>query len=143
MFNKSKNGMGKNMEEIASSHNHISTGTSINGDIETNGDIRIDGSLTGSLKSKGKVVVGPSGKIDGEVYCQNANIAGEITGKVEVVELISLQASAKINGDIITGKLAIEPGAVFTGSCSMGAVIKDIQSRPNVNNKQQAREKTA
>jgi cytoskeletal protein CcmA (bactofilin family) len=119
--------------------NLIGNGTTIEGDIKANGDVRIDGLLTGSINTKGKLVVGPSGKIEGEVICQNADISGAINGKVTVSDLLSLKASAKLNGDIVTGKLAIEPGATFTGACSMnGGVVKEINR-----NAQQANAKTA
>jgi cytoskeletal protein CcmA (bactofilin family) len=124
MFNKA---MAKNTSETPSV-NIIGAGTSIEGDINTNGDMRIDGSLTGSINVKGKLVVGPSGHVEGEIICQNADISGTIKGKIGVAELLSLKSSSKLNGDIITNKIAIEPGAVFTGSCSMGGVIKDIKS---------------
>lgn len=118
--------MGKTNDADGFARNHLAKGTSISGDVETNGDIRIDGVLSGTLKSTGKVVIGSTGTIDGDIICQNANISGKIKGKITVKELLSLQASATVNGDIVTGKLSIEPGATFTGSCSMGAVIKEI-----------------
>jgi cytoskeletal protein CcmA (bactofilin family) len=105
----------------------IGAGTVIEGDVTTSGDIRIDGSLTGSIKVKGKLVIGISGSVDGEVHCQNADISGTMKGKITVSELLSLKASAKLIGDIITNKIAVEPGATFSGSCSMGGIIKDIK----------------
>jgi cytoskeletal protein CcmA (bactofilin family) len=117
--------MAKN-ENISSSVNLIGPGTVIKGDIDTNGDIRIDGSIEGTIKVKGKLVVGNSGKIEGEIQCQNAEVFGEIVGQLSVSELLSLKATAKMNGDILTNKLSIEPGAIFSGTCKMGAVIKGI-----------------
>lgn len=117
--------MAKN-ENIGSSVNLIGAGTVIKGDIDTNGDIRIDGSIEGTIKVKGKLVVGNTGKIVGDIQCQNAEVFGEILGQIGVSELLSLKASAKMNGDIVTNKLSIEPGAVFSGTCKMGAVIKGI-----------------
>jgi cytoskeletal protein CcmA (bactofilin family) len=117
--------MAKN-ENTGSSVNLIGPGTIIKGDIDTNGDIRIDGSIEGTIKVKGKLVVGNTGKIVGDIQCQNAEIFGEINGQIGVSELLSLKASAKMNGDIVTNKLSIEPGAVFSGTCKMGAVIKGI-----------------
>jgi len=99
--------------------NLISTGTDITGDIKSSGDIRIDGSLTGNLNTKGKVVIGPTGKVKGEVICKNSEVSGIIEGKITVGQLLNLKASSKINGDIITSKLSIEPGAVFSGNCKM------------------------
>jgi len=100
--------------------NLIGNGTDIIGDISSNGDIRIDGTLTGTIKSSGKVVVGSTGKVEGEIICQNADISGEVKAHLKVFELLSLKASAIVSGDILTNKLSIEPGAVFTGACSMG-----------------------
>ncbi len=117
--------MGK-QTELEGTRNHISAGTTITGDIETTGDIRLDGKLVGTIQSKGKVVIGEGGKLEGEILCTNANISGSVKGKVSVEELLSLQATANIHGDIETSKLSIEPGANFTGACSMGATIKDI-----------------
>ena len=107
--------------------NIVGAGTSIEGNVISSGDIRIDGSLKGTVKTRGKLVVGPSGNVEGEVYCQNADISGSIRGKVNVTELLSLKGTAKLSGEISTGKLSIEPGADFSGSCSMGGVVKEIQ----------------
>lgn len=119
--------------------NLIGVGTTIVGDVTSSGDIRIDGSLSGSVNTKGKVVVGTTGMVDGNVNASNADISGELKGAISVSELLSLKSTAKLDGDIIANKLAIEPGASFTGSCSMGAVIKDI----NHAGKQEKQEKTA
>ncbi len=99
--------------------NLISQGTEITGDVKSTGDIRIDGVLNGNLITKGKVVIGPTGRIKGEVECKNSEVSGLIEGKITVSQLLNLKASSKINGTIITAKLSIEPGAVFTGNCAM------------------------
>lgn len=99
--------------------NLISVGTDITGDIRSTGDIRIDGTLKGNLITKGKVVIGPTGKVNGEIDCKNSEVSGLIEGKIIVSQLLNLKASSRIVGDIITSKLSIEPGAVFTGHCSM------------------------
>ena len=112
----------------ASAINLIGLGTQIIGDIISAGDVRIDGTLNGNIKLNGRLVVGPNGKIEGNVTCQNADISGEIKGIVQVAEMLALKATARILGDIITGKLSIEPGAVFTGSCNMGAIVKNINT---------------
>ena len=119
--------------------NLIGVGTTIVGDVTSSGEIRIDGSLSGSVNTKGKVVVGTTGMVEGNVNASNADISGELNGAISVSELLSLKSTAKLDGDIIANKLAIEPGASFTGSCSMGAVIKDI----NHAGKQEKQEKTA
>jgi cytoskeletal protein CcmA (bactofilin family) len=136
MFQK----VNKSSAAESSSINLIGNGTSITGDINSNGDVRIDGTLKGNISITGKLVVGPSGNIEGNVICQNADVSGEIHGKVTVTELLSLKASAKLLGDIITGKISIEPNATFTGTCNMGAVVKNIT---NVSEKRQAATQTA
>ncbi len=111
--------MAKYNETDNTTINLISNGTDITGDIKSNGDIRIDGSLKGNLSTKGKVVVGPTGRVNGEVTCRNSEISGIIEGKITVGQLLNLKASSKILGDITTSKLSIEPGAIFSGTCKM------------------------
>jgi len=111
--------MAKYNETDNTTINLISNGTDITGDIKSNGDIRIDGSLTGNLNTKGKVVIGPTGKVCGEVICKNSEVSGIIEGKITVGQLLNLKASSKILGDIATSKLSIEPGARFSGNCKM------------------------
>lgn len=140
MFSTKDNNMAK-PNETNGVVNLIGVGTTISGDITSSGDIRVDGTLKGSINTKGKVVVGTTGIVEGDVVCQNADVSGELKAKVSVSELLSLKSTAKLDGDIITNKLAIEPGANFSGSCSMGAVIKDINNAGKQESKKQ--EKTA
>jgi cytoskeletal protein CcmA (bactofilin family) len=107
-------------EAEGQSINLISNGTKIVGDISAEGDIRIDGDLKGNIKVKGRLVVGASGKIEGDVTCRNIEISGEVKGKIMVAELLSMRATSKIHGEVMTGKLSVEPGAVFSGTCTMG-----------------------
>jgi len=99
--------------------NLIGTGTIIEGNVTSSGDIRIDGTLKGNMTTKGKVIIGETGKLSGEIKCKNLDVEGSIEGKAFVTELLSLRNRSKILGDISTNKLAIEPGAVFTGRCDM------------------------
>ena len=138
MFSNNNNNM-KNQTNTSSTINMIGNGTIINGDIQSKSDIRIDGILKGSVKTEGKLVVGTSGVVEGDVVCSDADISGEIKAKITVSKLLSLKSTSKLNGDIITNKLSIEPGASFSGSCSMGAIIKDIKHVE----KQDKKEKTA
>ena len=126
MLKKKRSPMAKNQETESPEINIIRKGTEIKGDITCAGDIRIDGSLQGSLISEGKLVVGATGVIDGKVTCKNADVSGKIKAKLVVKELLQLKASANILGDINTNKLSIEPGANFTGTCNMGSVVKDM-----------------
>lgn len=106
--------------------NSISSGSKLEGDLTSTGDVRIDGVLNGSLKTEGKLVLGERGIVEGEVNCKSAIIAGEIKGSIQTAEILTLQTTAKISGEITANKLAIEPGAMFSGTCSMGPVIKNI-----------------
>lgn len=107
--------------------NRIVEGTHIQGEIKSESNVRIDGSFKGELTTKGRLVVGPSGIIEGTIRCENAEIEGVIKGKLHVLQLLSLKGSAKVEGDIFTDKLSIEPGSFFTGACNMGGKIKDIR----------------
>lgn len=111
--------MAKVKEQEMPSINLLGSGTTVKGDIKLSGDFRIDGTLVGTIDCKGKVVVGSSGIIEGEIICQNADFSGQVKAQVKVAELLTLKESARFTGDIITNKLAIEPGAKFTGSCQM------------------------
>ncbi|MFH1118771.1 MAG: polymer-forming cytoskeletal protein [Bacteroidota bacterium] len=119
--------MAKNtIPEPPSSANLIQSGTFITGDIQSNGNIRIDGTLNGTVYAGGKVILGSTGAVDGEIKCINADIEGKVTGTIQVKELLSFKATAVVSGEIITNKLAIEPGARFTGTCRMDSMNAEI-----------------
>ena len=128
MFKKNSKQMARNNEVETPAINIIRKGTEIKGDVVCAGDIRIDGILSGNLKSEGKVVVGSQGIIEGEIICKNADVSGTIKATLGVKELLQLRATANILGDINTNKLSIEPGATFTGSCNMGTVVSGIKN---------------
>lgn len=118
----------KNSNAEGSAINLIGSGTQITGDIISTGDFRIDGTLYGNISLQGRLVIGHNGKVEGNVTCQNADVSGEIKGTLNVSETLALKSTSKILGDIITGKIAIEPGALFTGTCNMGAIVKNINN---------------
>jgi cytoskeletal protein CcmA (bactofilin family) len=111
--------MSKPKETEVPSINLLGSGTVVKGEIKLNGDFRIDGTFIGSIQCKGKIVVGVTGIVDGEIECQNADFSGDIKATVKVAELLTLKESARFTGDITTNKLAIEPGAKFSGNCVM------------------------
>ncbi|MCV9932295.1 polymer-forming cytoskeletal protein [Flavobacterium sp. LS1R47] len=115
MFNKAPKFSTENLGKT----NRIVEGTIITGDITSLADFRLDGELIGNFTSKGKIVIGPASKVKGDIICQNADIEGEFTGKIKVAELLNVKATAKINGEVTVGKLSVEPGANFTGTCIM------------------------
>lgn len=108
--------------------NIIAAGTTLSGDITTTGDCRIDGMVKGNIRSKSKVFVGQSGHVEGEIFCQSIEIEGKVRATINVSELLSLKSTAVLMGNIVTGKIAIEPGANFVGNCQMHNSNVDIQS---------------
>lgn len=117
--------------------NIIGKGTSITGDIDTPGNIRIDGTLKGNVRCKQKLALGAGSLVTGNIYTQNAEIEGEVVGIIEVAEVLVLKATAVVTGDIFTSKLVVESGAKFNGSCKMGDQPRE--QRSDVGNKQQAK----
>ncbi|WP_430964955.1 bactofilin family protein [Spongiimicrobium sp. 2-473A-2-J] len=107
------------MTEIGGQPNRIEKNTKIKGDIISEADFRIDGKLDGNVKTSGKVVIGKGGYIHGKVECVNADIEGSFNGELLVSDLLSLKASAVIEGTVSVTKLAVEPGATFNASCTM------------------------
>ena len=108
------------MENFGGQPNRIEKNTIIKGNITSEADFRIDGKLEGNVKTSGKVVIGKDGLIKGKVECVNADIEGSFNGELYVSELLSLKNSAKIEGTVNVAKLAVEPGATFNASCTMG-----------------------
>ncbi len=139
--NKKDTQMSKIQETEQKSINIIGSGTKIEGDVSSSGDMRIDGTLEGNIDVKGKLVVGASGFIKGTIKCKNSDISGKIEGTINVAELLNIKASASINGEIFTKKLAIEPGAIFTGSCSMKESVS-LGAKPNMESKTDVKKQT-
>ncbi|WP_461533230.1 bactofilin family protein [Sinomicrobium sp.] len=117
MFSESKRG--KLITESFPQANRIEKDTRITGDITSGTDIRIDGKVEGNVKSSGRIVIGKDGSIDGKIECANADIEGRFSGDLKVAEQLSLKASAFVQGEVIAGRLSVEPGATFNASCSM------------------------
>ena len=133
MFPKQTKPMAKQTEMVPDMGiNRIVEGTSIEGEIRCESNIRIDGSFVGNLSTKGRLVIGPAGRIEGIVNCQNAEIEGLVKGKLYVQQMLSLKGTAKVEGDIFTDKLAVEPGSSFTGACNMGAKVKEMKKEGHV-----------
>jgi len=117
---KVKNGNGENQVP-----NIIAQGTSVTGDLVSNGDFRIDGVLKGTITASGRIVVGETGEVEGDISCQNADISGSITGNLNVKELAVLKQSSRFNGNIHTVRLTIEAGALFSGQCNMDSALDE------------------
>ncbi len=115
MFNKKE----KPYTDLLGKTNRIVEGTVIKGDIVSMADFRLDGELIGNFQSTGKLVIGPSGSVTGDISCNNIDIEGKFKGKIQVTELLNVKSKASIYGEAIVGKLAVEPGADFSATCIM------------------------
>ena len=113
-------------EAQGTNQNRINDGTTLKGDISSNGYFRIDGIIEGNVKTPSKVVVGKTGVIIGTLSCKNADIEGKVKGIVDISETLSLKSTAYIEGEVVIGKLAVEPGAIFNATCLMKGSKKEI-----------------
>ena len=135
MFNSKKENVemsSSNRESGPSGINSLGNTTSMHGDLSADTDIRLDGELVGNLKCKGKVILGPKGRIKGEVVCQNAVIEGSIEGILKVKDHLQVKESAKIIGEISTNKLTVQSGAIFNVKCDMGGQTIAPKTIPQV-----------
>lgn len=128
----------KSYTDLLGKTNRIVEGTIIEGNITSSADFRLDGHLIGNFQSKGKIVIGPAGSVKGDIICKNCDIEGKFDGKIQVSEILNLKAKAVIHGDVICGKLAVEPGAEFSATCTMKPNVKNLPI-----NGQSTEEKTA
>lgn len=116
LFNNSKN---QSVAFNPNTLNIINSGTQILGDVNSDGDMRVDGTIKGYLTSKARLVLGPTAVIEGDVKAANIEISGEVNGNIYATELLTVKATAKISGDIVSNKLIIEAGAIFNGTSKM------------------------
>ena len=116
----------KPTETKTTERNIVAKNTSIKGDILSDGDFRIDGTLEGTLRTKGRVIIGLDGFIKGDVEATNAEVDGKFSGNLVVSDLLTVKTTANISGDVVIGKLSVEPGATFNANFSMKGAVKDI-----------------
>ena len=126
MFSSAKKGIAQ--EELKNSSNIIGKETSLEGNLNTSGNLRVEGKVGGSIQTKAKVVLGTTSVVNGDIIAQAAEIGGEVQGTVKVSGLLTLKPTAVVNGDIITNKLVFEAGAKFNGKCSMGNLLKEAKN---------------
>ncbi|WP_435261061.1 bactofilin family protein [Tenacibaculum sp. nBUS_03] len=135
MFSKESK---KTSVKSVSERNVIGKNTKITGDIISEGDFRIDGTLEGNIETKGRIIIGETGFIKGKADCTNADIEGKFSGDLQVSNTLTVKTSANITGDVVIGKLSVEPGATFNATCSMKGAVKELKK-----NEQKSTEKTA
>ena len=121
--------MSSNNQEAPVRNNLIGNGTTIKGEIIATGDIRIDGTIIGTMKSTGKVVIGQQGAVDGEIICNSADISGRVKGIIRVEELTSLKSTSRLEVELYTKQLLIEVGAIFTGKCDMSQKVAETPKK--------------
>lgn len=122
-------GKQKRIEENSSKQgiNLINEGTQLEGRLVAKGDVRLDGHLQGDIVTSGRLAIGISGKIEGKIQCAHADIAGKVNGDVVVAEVLTIRSTAHIDGDIKVGKLVVEEGATYSGTCTMTGKVKSLQ----------------
>ena len=114
----------KSYTDLLGKTNRIVEGTTIKGDIDSMADFRLDGHLIGNFTSKGKLVVGPSGSVTGDILCKNVDVEGKVNGKIDVQEILNIKSKASIHGEVTCEKLSVEPGADFSATCTMKTASK-------------------
>ena len=129
-------------QDLSKEQNKIAQGTTLKGDIVSEGSFRIEGELHGNLNLKGKVVIGETGIIKGEVVCENADIEGTFEGKLKVNDCLTLKSMAKISGQVVTDQLVVEAGASFNATCQMSGAVKTLDDGRK-ESKKQKKSKTA
>lgn len=135
MFSKDSK---KPSDRVVSERNVIGSNTKIVGDIISEGDFRIDGTLEGNIQTNGRIIIGEAGLIKGKAECANADVEGKFSGDLQVSNILTVKATANITGDVVIGKLSVEPGATFNATCSMKGAVKELKK-----NEQKAAEKSA
>jgi cytoskeletal protein CcmA (bactofilin family) len=118
----------KSYTDLLGKTNRIVEGTLIKGNILSQADFRLDGDLVGNFQSNGKIVIGPAGSVKGDIVCKNADIEGKFEGKIQVAEILNIKSKASIHGEVVCGKLSVEPGAEFSATCIMKTNQKTITS---------------
>ena len=124
MFKKENNQKKKQTME----RNILAKNTKIVGDLSSEGDFRIDGILEGTLVTKGRVIIGLEGFVQGKVLCENADVEGKFSGELKVNKTLTIKASAAITGEVVLGKLSVEPGATFNATCTMKGALKELNA---------------
>ena len=120
MFHKEKNL--SISEKVSNSATLISEGTLLQGDLNSENDLRIDGTIQGNIISSAKVVIGPTGRVEGNIHGRQADITGKVIGNIAVQEILQLRGDCNVQGNINAATLQIDPTAVFNGQCQMGGV---------------------
>jgi len=121
--------MSKSKEAVtftSNTHNVLATGTNLKGEISSEEDFRIDGSIEGNIFCRGKIIVGQSGSIKGNIDCTNIEVFGQVTGNIICKDTLVLRATSKLTGDIKMKIIEIEPGAQIQ-ECTLSMINKSLE----------------
>ena len=116
------------MNDTNGQYSRIEKATTVNGNIISETDLRIDGVMEGTVTTKGKIIIGKEAKLKGSLNCQNADIEGSFNGDINVIDSLNLKSTCKIEGEVKVGKLIVEPGAIFNATCSMSSDYDGVKS---------------
>jgi cytoskeletal protein CcmA (bactofilin family) len=130
MFNKEKS-QPFSEKGTSNSATLISSGTILRGNVKSNNDLRIDGTIHGNVSSSAKIVIGPTGFVEGNIEGTNADITGKVVGNISVKELLQLREQSTVEGNIVAVKLQVDPAATFNGRCQMGGQAASIVAMNN------------
>lgn len=138
MFSDGKKSKSKTAVDYTNEQNKISKGTTFTGDVEAEGCFRIEGVLKGNLVTKAKVVISQSGRIEGAVQCGDADIEGCVEGTLTVHKMLNLKSTCVIEGEVFTGQMSVEPGAVLNGTCTMKGKLKAMDDEKGSGKKEKS-----
>jgi cytoskeletal protein CcmA (bactofilin family) len=119
---KDRSGNGTPPESVISI---IGPGMEVIGECQTDGTIRIEGTVQGTVRAGKAVVVGRDGVVDGEVFTQDAVISGRVRGTLVAESRLELQATCRIDGDVRARRMQLEEGAILNGTIQMGENFRD------------------
>ena len=128
--------------DLSTGCNTIEKNTTFVGNFVSESDIRVDGTFEGSIETKGKVVIGNSGSIEGTIVCNSADIEGKFAGTIQVQDLLSIGSTGSVEGDVAISKLIVESGAIFNAKSSMKEQ-HESGGLKKITNFSDSREKTA
>ena len=129
--------------DLSAGCNTIEKNTTFVGNFVSESDFRVDGTFEGSIETKGKIVIGEKGSINGTIVCNSADIAGNFTGNIQVKDLLSVESTGSVEGDVTISKLIVESGAIFNAKSSMKGEIENSGGLKKITNFSDSREKTA
>lgn len=119
----------------------VGTSVKLKGNLQSNGDITVDGSVNGEIKTKGTVNIGPNANVIANVKAKKVTVAGTVQGNIEAVERLTITETGRVYGDIIANLLSISAGAIFTGKSAMVEKVKEPTIEP-VAEKEEVEEKS-